>query len=334
MDPIRQLRFAAFVVVVLLGLGTVGYIYIEGWSVLDSLYMTVITLTTIGYEVVKPLSTAGKIFTIVLALAGVSILFTVVFWVVGNAIEIASAQKMQHLFWRRRMEKAIRGVKDHYIICGHGRMGQAIAAEFRARKVPFVVVENNPEQLPRLVAEKVLFVEGDATDEKSLLAAGVERAKGLITVAPTDADNTFIVLTAKGINPNLFVVARSITIEDEPKLRRAGADRVMSPYVLGGKRMAWSVLRPNVVAFLEGAMQSESLQLEITEVIVTGDSEFANKTIRESRIREKSGATVVAVKSRDGVLTSSPSPDVEIREGDVLIAVGTPRQLEVLQSMA
>jgi len=333
-DPIRQLRFAAFVVVVLLGLGTVGYIYIEGWSVLDSLYMTVITLTTIGYEVVKPLSTAGKIFTIVLALAGVSILFTVVFWVVGNAIEIASAQKMQHLFWRRRMEKAIRGVKDHYIICGHGRMGQAIAAEFRARKVPFVVVENNPEQLPRLVAEKVLFVEGDATDEKSLLAAGVERAKGLITVAPTDADNTFIVLTAKGINPNLFVVARSITIEDEPKLRRAGADRVMSPYVLGGKRMAWSVLRPNVVAFLEGAMQSESLQLEITEVIVTGDSEFANKTIRESRIREKSGATVVAVKSRDGVLTSSPSPDVEIREGDVLIAVGTPRQLEVLQSMA
>ncbi|HUV04445.1 MAG TPA: NAD-binding protein [Armatimonadota bacterium] len=331
MDPFRQLRFAAFVVVVLLGLGTVGYIYIEGWSILDALYMTVITLTTIGYEVVKPLSTAGKVFTIVLALAGVSILFTVVFWVVGNAIEVASQEK--HLFWRRRMEKAIRGVKDHYIICGHGRMGQAIAAEFRARKVPFVVVENNPEQLPRLVAEKVLFVEGDATDEKSLLAAGVERAKGLITVAPTDADNTFIVLTAKGINPNLFVVARSITIEDEPKLRRAGADRVMSPYVLGGKRMAWSVLRPNVVAFLEGAMQSESLQLEITEVTVTGDSEFANKTIRESRIREKSGATVIALKSRSGAMTSSPSPDVEIEEGDVLVAVGTPHQLEVLQRM-
>ena len=232
------------------------------------------------------------------------------------------------------MEKSIRGVKDHYIICGYGRMGQAIAAEFRARRVPFVVVENNPEQLPRLITEKLLFVEGDATDEKSLLAAGVERAKGLITVAPTDADNTFIVLTAKGINPNLFVVARSITIEDEPKLRRAGADRVLSPYVLGGKRMAWSVLRPTVVDFLESAMYSESLELEISEVTVTADSEFADKTIRESRIRERSGATIIAVKSKGGSLTSSPSPDVEIQEGDILIVVGTPRQLEVLQSMA
>ena len=334
MDPIRQLRFAAFVVVALLGLGTVGYIYIEGWSLLDSFYMTVITLTTIGYGLPKPLSHSGTIFTVVLALAGVSILFTVVFWAVGSAIEIASTQKMQHLFWRRRMERVIRGVKGHYIICGYGRMGQVIAAEFRIRKVPFVVVENNPEQLPRLVAEKVLFVEGDATDEKSLLAAGVERAKGLISVAPTDADNTFIVLTAKGINPNLFVVARSITIEDEPKLRRAGADRVMSPYILGGKRMAWSVLRPTVVDFLESAAYTEHLQLEIGEVAVAAGSEFAGRMIRESRIREKSGATVIAVKSRDGVLTSSPSPDVEIREGDVLIAVGTLHQLEILQSLA
>ena len=334
MDPIKQIRFAILVVIVLLVLGTAGYMTIEGWSYLDSLYMTVITLTTVGYEVVKPLSHAGKVFTIVLALSGVTTIFAVVFWTVGNAIELAASHQMQHLFWRRKMEKIIKGVKDHYIICGYGRMGQAIAAEFRARHIPFVVVENNPEQLPKLIAEKALFVEGDATDEKILLAAGVEQAKGLISVAPTDADNTFIVLTAKGINPNIFTVARSIKVEDEPKLRRAGADRVISPYILGGKRMAWAVLRPTVVDFLESALYSESLELEISEITVTAQSEFANQTLRDSHIREKSGATVIAVKSKGGALTSSPSPDMKIREGDILISVGTPSQLEALLNMA
>lgn len=334
MDPIRQIRFAILVVLVLILLGTAGYWYIEGWSLLDSLYMTVITLTTVGYEVVEPLSKAGKAFTIVLALSGVSIVFAVVFWTIGNAIEIAATEKMQYLMWRRRMEKEIRGVKDHYIICGYGRMGQAIAEEFRARNVPFVVIENNPEQLPKLVAGRTLFVEGDASDESTLIAAGVERAKGLIAVAPTDADNTFIVLTAKGINPKLFVVARSIKVEDEPKLRRAGADRVMSPYILGGKRMAWSVLRPTVVDFLDSAMYRESLELEIGEIKVTESADFVNRTLRESGIRNRSGATVIAIKSRTGALISSPSPDVEIHEGDILVAVGTPQQLETLEQLA
>lgn len=334
MDPFRQLRFAALVVLVLIALGTLGYVYIEGWSILDALYMTVITLTTVGYEVVKPLSEAGKIFTIVLAISGVTLIFAVVLGAVGNAIEVASSEKMRHMFWRRKMDKLIRGIKDHYIICGYGRMGQAIAGEFRVRHVPFVVVESNPEQIPRLVADKAYFVEGDATDEKLLIEAGVERAKGLIAVAPTDAENTFIVLTAKGINPNLFVVARSIKIEDEAKLRRAGADRVMSPYILGGKRMAWSILRPTVMDFLESVADSETLQIGISEVVMSASSEFVGKTIRESGIREKSGATIIAVKSRGGALTSSPSPQVEISEGDILVVVGMPQQLEFLQRMA
>ena len=334
MDPFRQLRFAALVAVLLLALGTCGYVLIEGWTPLQSLYMTVNILTTIGHGSPGPLSTAGTIFTIVLAVSGVSIIFTVVFWAIGNAIEVASSEKMQHMFWRRRMEKAVMGVKNHYIICGFGRMGQAIAGEFRARNVPFVVVETNPEQLPKLIALKIPFVEGDATDENILMLAGVERAKGLISVSPTDADNTFIVLTARGLNPNLFIVARSIKVEDEPKLRRAGADRVMSPYILGGKRMAWAVLRPTVVDFLDSAIGTESLQLEIGEVTVTATSEFAGKTIRECGIREKSGATVIGVRTRTGALTSSPSPDIEIHEGDILVVVGTPEQLESLQGMA
>lgn len=333
MDPIRQLRFAGLVVVTLLVLGTFGYMAIEQWTFLQSLYMTVMTLTTVGYGLPQPLTQAGVIFTVVLMLAGVSTIFAVVFYTIGNAIEVAATEKMQHLFWRRRMERAIKGTKDHYIICGYGRMGQAIAAEFRARKVKFVVVENNPEQLPRLIAEKALFVEGDATDEKVLAAAGVNEAKGLISVAPSDADNTFIVLTAKGMNPNLFVVARSIRIEDEAKLRRAGADRVMSPYILGGRRMAWAVLRPTVVDFLESAMYSESLEIEIGQVQVTPKSDFAGKTIRESDIRGKSGATIIAVKGKAGALITSPSPDTEIHEGDILVAIGTPAQLESLEKL-
>ena len=334
MDPIRQLRFAALVVLALLVLGTFGYMAIERWPFLQSLYMTVITLTTVGYGLPAPLTQAGYIFTIVLALAGVSTIFAVVFYTIGSAIEVVANEKMQHLFWRRRMERTIKHVKDHYIICGYGRMGQAIAAEFRARKVPFVVVENNPEQLPRLVTEKALFVEGDATDENVLKAAGVDAAKGLISVAPSDADNTFIVLTAKGMNPNLFVVARSIRIEDEPKLRRAGADRVMSPYILGGRRMAWAVLRPAVVDFLESAMYSESLEIELGQVEVTQTSAFAGKTIRDSDIRAKSGATIIAVKSKAGALITSPSPDTEIHAGDILVAIGKPSQLESLEKLA
>jgi voltage-gated potassium channel len=334
MEPFKQLRFAVLVVLVLITLGTFGFIYIENLSLINALYMTINTLTTTGFEVVKPLTRAGKVFTMVLALTGVFIIFTVVFSAIVNAIEVAASEKMQRLIWRRRMDKIIRGIRDHYIICGYGRMGQAIAGEFRSRKVSFVVIENNPEQLPRLIAEKVVFVEGDATDDKVLQAAGIGNARGLIAVAPTDADNTFIVLTAKGMNPRLFIVARSIKAEDEPKLRRAGADRVMSPYILGGKRMAWAVLRPNVVDFLESAVYSESLELEITEVLVNGTSEFTGKTIRESGIREISGATVVAVRSKGGALMSSPAPDIQINDGDVLIAVGTPKQLEALQKMA
>jgi voltage-gated potassium channel len=188
--------------------------------------------------------------------------------------------------------------------------------------------------MPKLISEKAHFIEADATEEGSLLAAGVERARGLISVAPSDADNTFITLTAKGLNPNLFVVARSIKAEDEPKLRRAGADRVMSPYILGGKRMAWAVLRPAVVDFLDTAMYSESLELEIGEVTVSPRSEFINKKLRDSGIREQSGANVIAIRSMGGTLRTSPAPDMEVRQGDVLIVVGTPAQLEVLQRIA
>jgi voltage-gated potassium channel len=332
MNLFRQLKLAVAIILGLLIFGSVGYMIVERVDLLDALYITVSTLTTLG--IVEPLSHAGKIFTIFFALVGVSIVFTVVFWAVGNAVELAASERMQKLIWRKRMDKTIRSLKGHYIICGYGRMGQAIASEFRARKVRFVVIENNPEQIPRLQLENELYIEGDASDEDVLKSAGIENAKGLISVAPSDADNTFIVLTAKGMNPKLFVVARSIKAEDESKLRRAGADRVMSPYILGGKRMAWAVLCPNVIDFLDTAVNFDSLEMEIVEVTVSSESRFAGKTIRDSGVREQSGATVIALKNTSGTLVSSPTPDIQICDGDILIAVGTPNQVEELQRMA
>lgn len=333
MDPFKQLRIAILLVLALLAIGTFGYIQIQGLSPLDALYMTVITITTVGYEVVKPLDKLSKIYTIVLSLASFFIVFAVIVWVIGNAMETAVSDRMQGILWRKKMEKIIRGMKNHYIICGYGRMGQAIASEFIARDIPFVVIESNPEQLPRLMDAKIPFIQGNATEDEALIEAGVANARGLTAVAPTDADNTFIVLTAKGLNPKLHIVARSIKKEDEAKLRRAGADRVLSPYTLGGKRMAWAVLRPNVVDFLESAACSESLEMEISELPVTKNTHFVGKLLRDSQIREKTGATIIAIKEQDGTMTSSPPADTQLKEGQILVAVGTPAQLEALQKM-
>ncbi|HEY3298206.1 MAG TPA: NAD-binding protein [Armatimonadota bacterium] len=334
MNPFRQLKVAAFALIALISVGAIGFHLLEGLSLLDSLFATVITLTTLGIETSKPLTIPGKIFLMLLSLTGIFVIFILLYSAVTNAIAFAASDKMQDLYWRRKMEKSLHGIKDHYIVCGYGRMGQAIAGEFCARNVPFVVIENNEEQIPRLLEHKVIFVQGDASDEKVLAEAGLDRARGLIAVGPTDAENTFIVLTARAINPKLFIVARSIKVEDEPKLRRAGADRVISPYILGGKRMAWAVLRPAVLDFLESAVYSDSLELEISQVTVAKSSKFADKTLRESGIRELTGTTIIAIKSRGGAMTSSPTPDMEIHDGDTLIVVGNAKQLESLQNIA
>lgn len=331
MDVLRQLRFAALLLLLLLLAGTLGYHEYMNMRLFDALYATVTTLIPVS---TKPSSDAAKVFIMVLAGSGYFIIFAIVLGNIAHAVEVASSEQMQHMLRRRKLDKTIRSMQNHYIICGYGRMGQAIASEFRARKVPFVVVEDNEEQMPGLIEQKALFVEGDASDEKILMQAGVTRAKGLISVAPSDADNTFIVLTAKGINPALFVVARSILVEDEPKLRRAGADRVISPYILGGKRMAWAMLRPNVIDFLDNTFYSETIELEIEEIEISSTSKFVNARIRDTEIRMLSGATVVAIKARDGALTSSPSPDLELQDGDILIAVGTRDQLASLQKLA
>lgn len=231
------------------------------------------------------------------------------------------------------MDKHIQTIRDHYVICGYGRMGQEIVKDLQRENVPHVVIEMDPEQLPKLIALEVPYVEGDAADDKILRAAGIERAKGLITVAPTDEDNVFITLSARALNKNLYIVARSIQVENENKLRMAGANRVMSPYVLGGRRMAAAVLRPNVLDFLDLALHTDSLQLMVEELTVEFGAELAGKTIGVCDIRAEIGATVLAVKKTSGEIAANPPEDFAVDTGDVLIVLGTPDQLIKAQKL-
>lgn len=328
-DPIKQFRLALMSLLALIVLGTFGYHILMRWTLLDSLYMTVITLATVGYREVQPLDPAGKVFTIAMIIFGVSI----VFWAGASLIEAVVGEQMWHAFQRKRMNKQIAAIRDHYIVCGFGRMGQQIVKDFRRENTPHVVIEMNPEQMPKLIAQNIPYVEGDASDDRILLAAGIKRASGLITVAPTDEDNVFITLSARALNPKLHIVARSIQEENENKLRMAGANRVMSPYVLGGRRMAAAVLRPNVLDFLELAFHTDHLQLTVEELSIGASARLAGKTLGFCDIRSEIGATVLAVMKSSGETIANPSPDEPIAIGDVLIVLGTPEQLVRAQKL-
>lgn len=328
-DPIRQFRLALMALVALIVLGTLGYHILMGWTVLDSLYMTVITLATVGYKEVHELDMTGKIFTITLIIFGVS----TVFWAAASLVEAVVGEQIWHALQRKRMNKHIETISDHYIVCGYGRMGQQIVKDLQREDVPFVVIEMNPEQLPKLIAQDIPFVEGDGSDDKVLKTAGIERARGLITVAPSDEDNVFITLSARALNPGLYIVARSIMEDNENKLKMAGANRVMSPYVLGGRRMAAAVLRPNVLDFLELAFHTDDVQLMVEELQVSPKARMSNKTLGFCDIRSEIGASVLAVKKVSGQTISNPSADVLIEEGDVLIVLGNPDQLILAQKL-
>ncbi len=329
MRVVQQLQISLGLLFLLLLAGMAGYRFIEGMGWFDALYMTVITLSTVGYGEVKPLSTGGKVFTVIIILMGVGIAA----WVLRNVVEIIVGEEVRHLWGRWKMERKVNRLEGHYIICGYGRMGRQVAREFARRGVPFVVVDSDPKVVEELREEGLPCVEGDATRDEVLESAGVRRAKGLVAVADTDADNVFIILTAKSLNPDLFVVARSETEEGEDKLRKAGADRVIAPYAIGGRRIAVAALRPAVCEFLDVVMHREEVAWEMEEFVVGRDSELEGRSLREADVRGRTGAIVLAIKSPSGELFTNPSPDRVLRAGDVLIALGTPDQLERLGEM-
>jgi len=308
--------------------GTVGYSIIEGWTLFDSLYMTVITLSTIGYQEVRPLSYTGRAFTIILVFVGVG----AVAYGINNGIRIVFEGEIQKAFGRRRLEKRLKSIKNHFIVCGYGRMGRIICNELRAKKVPFVVVE---KELPELDADEgTVFVYGDATKDEILRQAGIEKARGLISVLSTDAQNLYVVLSARELNSSLLIVARAGEEGSGQKLLRAGADRVVSPYHIGGLRIAHTVLKPAVVDFLEFATKSGNLELQMEEIPVEEGSDIADKTIHEAGVGRELGVIVVAVKRKDGVMKFNPVHNTRIKAGDTLIAIGETEKLKSLERLA
>lgn len=247
-----------------------------------------------------------------------------------QAVDILAAREKEIL--RETMDKLIERMKDHYIVCGYGRMGQQIAKDFTARHVPYVVVENNPEQLPKLEEENIPHVDGNASHDETLLDAGIKRARGLIAVASSDEQNVFIVLSARGLNPDLYIVARSIREENEDKLRRAGANRVMSPYILGGRRMAAAVTRPGVMDFIDLVLHSESFDTEIGHITVPQGSLFSGQAIRDISLWQSCGVIILAVQRPDSQLLANPGPDFVLQEGDELILMGSQDKIDAAEN--
>lgn len=318
-DPLRRFQASLGMIMLVATVGVLGYMLLEGMAALDALYMTVITLTTVGFREVTDLSTMGRVFTIILILTGV----VAVAWAARNAAEVVLGESLWITVRRQRMEARIRALEEHYILCGHGRIGQQIARDLEARGEAFVVVDQEPEKAEVLREEGYLYLVGDATDEAILEEAGVSRAKGLVATLNSDADNVLSVLTARGLNQDLLVVARASNEASISKLRRAGADRVVSPYVIGGHRLALALLRPSVDDFLNQLFHfGEDLDVDIGQLTVEEGAPLAGQTIAGSDLRRKWGLTVLGIVSADGELNMTPSSDHRLQAGETLIVIG------------
>ena len=302
---------------------------IEGWRLLDAAYMTVITLGTVGFREVHDLSDGGKLFTMGLIVVGVSVLG----YIVGSLAQIMFEGQIQRVMGRKKVEKMIDELAEHYIICGFGRIGSLICKEFKANDLPFVVVEKDLETIERLNEEGYLHMKGDATLDETLLKAGIKRAKGLISVVTSDTENVYITLTARGLNPELYILARSGEEGSDLKLKRAGANKVVSPYIIGGSRMAQSILRPNVVDFIEIATGSEHMDLQMEEISIPPHSAFAGETLVSSGFRKETGVIIVGIKKSHGRMVFNPHSQAKIEGGDTLIVLGEPQSITKLEDL-
>jgi len=330
MDPVRHLRFSVASLVSIIALGTIGYSLIEGWQPFDALYMTVITLATVGFKEVQPLSDEGKLFTIILIISGTGMIA----YTLSCLLQFTLEGQLRTILGRKKLESRISKLSDHYIICGFGRIGHRICREFQSRPIPFVVVEKDPLHLERLSREGYLHVEGDATDDETLQSAGIDRARGLVTAVTSDTDNVYITLTARGLNPSLFILARAGEEGSEKKLMRAGASKVISPYTIGASRMAQAILRPSVVDFIEIATASENLELQIEEIAIAANSKLAGKTLIDSGIRQSMGIIIVGIKQTDGQMLFNPPPASRIEPNSVLIVLGERLAINQLEVVA
>ncbi len=325
MSSLRRLQLGIFALIIIVAIGVVGYTFIEGWSFLDSLYMTITTITTVGFREVHPLSDAGRIFSIFLIIGGVGGALYILTTIMGYLME----GQFGTTIWRRRMKTKIAKLKKHFILCGYGRVGQEIAQAFSEEEAPFVIIDKDEEQVAKAEKDGYLYIFGDATSDEVLKEAGIERAYGLVSAVGSDSDNTFITLSAREARPDLFIEARCASPESEGKLRRAGADRVISPHAIGGRRMAMLAMRPAVVDFIDTVTYGPGRELQLENVDVASSSSLIGKSMDQAR--SQVDITVLAMRKQSGELIANPPGEEIIKEGDRLIVIGTKQHLAALE---
>jgi voltage-gated potassium channel len=322
-----SLRNAFGLLLLITAIGIFGYMTISGMSFTDAFYMTAITLSTVGYREVVPLTPAAQLFTVGLIFSGLGVVLYGASLVAGDVIE----GRLQRVFGRRRVQRQIGQLADHYVVCGFGRMGRIVCKELTAKPVPFVIVEKDPAAIRHIEEEGHLFVDGDATEDAVLSQAGIARARGLVSALSRDEDNVYVVLSARQLNPELLIVARAEDERSETKLLRAGATRVVSPYVIGGSRMAGALLRPAVLDVIDLATHHRNIELKIEELAVGPTAFAAGIPLRDSGLREPGGLIVIAIKKTTGEMVFNPGAEARIDAGDRLVVMGQQSSLLELE---
>ena len=321
----REMLLAGLALLLLFGIGTLGYSFLEGWSMVDGLYMTFITLSTIGFQEVHTLSDAGRFFTLGLGVTGIGLLS----FVAVRSAQLLFASDRLH---ERRIMKRINELSDHYIICGYGRVGERLAEDLRRESRPVVVVDIDENAISALTEDNHLYVKGNAEEEETLRTAGIERARGLILTLPEDSSNVFVALTAREMNPDLFILARTVDHDNRSKLLNAGADKVIAPAEVGADRMAQVVLRPHTDEFLDHVLHTSALSRQIDEVQVHKNAPLAGQTLAESNFRQQFEAIVIGIIDVEtGAMTFNPAPTERIDAGDILIVLGETSVINTLR---
>ncbi|MGD9212887.1 MAG: NAD-binding protein [Desulfobacteraceae bacterium] len=329
MDSTKLFVLTITLFIIMVVFGTIGYMVIEGWDSFDALYMTIITLATVGYSEIHELSSTGRLFTMVLIVVGVGFFV----YTAGTVIQFMVDGRIQIILGRRRLENKIKRLKNHYIICGYGRIGRVLCQKLIRTPLDLVVIENDTAMLSSLEEDKMLYICGDATDESVLLQAGIERAKGLIAVLATDTDNVFLILTARQLAPNIHITARAGEEASRTKLWAAGANTVESPYEMGATSMAQRIIRPTVTNFLDLALAQTREDIQMEEIPVNEFSNLQNVMLKDSGIRQKYNLIIIAIKKPDGSMHFNPSFETSIQAGDTVIAVGEAANLQRLETI-
>ncbi len=324
-----RLKIVTALITLLFLSGLVGYMLIEKMSFLDAFYMTVITLSTVGFREVKPLSQQGKLFTSILIISGVGT-FT---YAITSLSQLVVEGEIRNIFASRRRERFMKKLENHVIVCGFGRVGEKICEELSKENVPFVIIDDDPKRIEVAEQRGYLFVFMDSTETEALEKANIKKARTLIAALGDDADNMFLSITAKELNPNILVVARANNTQNIPKLKKAGADKVIAPHIIGALSMAHAAVRPAVSDFIELATTGRDLQLLIEEIRVPQGSPVSGKSILELDLRKRTGAIILAVVKKSGKLIKNPDPSEKIEEGDLLIALGGRDEIKRLENL-